>query len=110
MEKQNVEKTGEQKNCAQCGYKNTPRSEATVRQMQVRLHRIIGQLNAIDRMLGENRYCGDVLIQVAAVENGLRKLAYMILRDHLETCVVGEANKGNTKIIDETIDLIRGIK
>ena len=71
---------------------------------------MVGQLNAIDKMLEENRYCGDVLMQVAAVENGLRKLAYMILRDHLETCVVEQANKGNMKIFDETIDLIRGIK
>ena len=66
--------------------------------------------NGIKSMLDENRYCGDVLIQVSAAESALRTLGYMILRDHLESCVTEEIKKGNTEIIDETMNLIKGLK
>ena len=46
--------------------KATPRSEKERKQLQNRLSRMSGQLNGISRMLEENRYCGDILTQVAA--------------------------------------------
>ena len=60
-------------------------------------------------MLDDNRYCGDILIQVAAVESALQSFGYLVLQDHLETCVVEEIQKGNTKILDEAVELIRKI-
>ena len=51
--------------------------------MQNRLSRIIGQLGGIKKMLDENRYCGDVLTQIAAAESALQALGYMVLRDHM---------------------------
>lgn len=110
MAKDGKEKTSAKKTCAHCHYKHTPRGEASVRQLHSRLNRIIGQLNGIKSMLDENRYCGDVLIQVAAAESALRTFGYMILHDHLESCVTEEIKKGNTKIIDETMNLIKGLK
>ena len=110
MAKDGKEKTSAKKTCAHCHYKHTPRGEASVRQLHSRLNRIIGQLNGIKSMLDENRYCGDVLIQVAAAESALRTFGYMILHDHLESCVTEEIKKGNTKIIDETMHLIKGLK
>ena len=110
MAKDGKEKTSAKKTCAHCHYKHTPRGEASVRQLHSRLNRIIGQLNGIKSMLDENRYCGDVLIQVAAAESALRTFGYMILHDHLESCVTEEIKKGNTRIIDETMNLIKGLK
>ena len=110
MAKDGKEKTSAKKTCAHCHYKHTPRGEASVRQLHSRLNRIIGQLNGIKSMLDENRYCGDVLIQVAAAESALRTFGYTILHDHLESCVTEEIKKGNTKIIDETMNLIKGLK
>ena len=110
MAKDGKKKTSAKKTCAHCHYKHTPRGEASVRQLHSRLNRIIGQLNGIKSMLDENRYCGDVLIQVAAAESALRTFGYMILHDHLESCVTEEIKKGNTKIIDETMNLIKGLK
>lgn len=52
--------------------------------------------NHISRMLEENRYCGDILTQVAAVESALQAFGYAILKEHMETCVVEEIRKGNT--------------
>ena len=90
--------------------KATPRSEKELRQLQNRLKRMIGQLNGIRKMLDDNRYCGDILIQVAAVESALQSFGYLVLQDHLQTCVVEEIQKGNTQIVDEAVELIKKLK
>ncbi len=110
MAKDGKKKAVSKKTCMHCQYKHTPREAASVRELHSRLNRIIGQLNGIKSMLDENRYCGDVLIQVAAAESALRTFGYVILRDHLESCVTEEIKKDNTKIIDETMSLIKGLK
>ncbi len=91
-------------------HKATPRSEKELRQLQNRLKRMIGQLNGIRKMLDDNRYCGDILIQVAAVESALQSFGYLVLQDHLQTCVVEEIQKGNTQIVDEAVELIKKLK
>lgn len=90
--------------------KHTPRSEKQKKQLQNRLSRMVGQLNGISKMLEENRYCGDILIQVSAVESALQNFGYLILQDHLETCVVEEVQRGNEKIMEETIELVKKLK
>jgi CsoR family transcriptional regulator, copper-sensing transcriptional repressor len=96
--------------CNCCRHKNTPRNVQTERQLQNRLNRIIGQLNGIKVMLDDNRYCGDILTQVAAVENALQGFGYIILQDHMETCVAEELKKGDNSIIGEAVDLIKKLK
>lgn len=86
------------------------RNEAELRQLKNRLNRIIGQLNGIGRMLDENRYCGDILTQLAAAESALQSFGYLILQEHMETCVVEEIRKGNEGIMDEAVELIRKLK
>lgn len=95
-------------NC--CKTKATPRSEESRRALENRLNRMIGQLGGIKNMIENNRYCSDILTQVAAVESALQNFGYIILKDHLETCVTEEIKKGNNGIIDETIDIIKKIK
>ena len=93
-----------------CHYKATPRGDMELRQLQNRLKRMIGQLNGIGKMLEGNRYCGDILVQVAAVESALQAFGYLVLQDHLETCVVEEIRKGNTQVVDEALELIKKLK
>jgi DNA-binding FrmR family transcriptional regulator len=69
-----------------------------------------GQLNGISRMLDDNRYCGDILTQVAAVESALQGFGYVVLQNHMKTCVADEIRNGNDAIIDETVELIRKLK
>lgn len=80
------------------------------KQLQNRLSRMSGQLNGISRMLEENRYCGDILTQVAAVESALQAFGYAILKEHMETCVVEEIQKGNTAVVDEAVELVKKLK
>ncbi len=65
--------------------------EALVR----RLHRIEGQVRGIERMLEEDRYCIDVITQIAAVNTALESLAFRILDDHVSHCVAGALASGD---------------
>lgn len=96
--------------CPDCHLKNTPRDEKELKRLQNRLNRIVGQLNGVSRMLEENRYCGDVLIQIAAIESALQSFGHEVLKSHMETCVVEEIQKGNTEVIAETAELIKKLK
>jgi DNA-binding FrmR family transcriptional regulator len=81
-----------------------------MKQLRNRISRIIGQMNGIQKMLEDNRYCGDVLTQIAAAESALQGLGYLILREHMETCVVEEIKDGNTAVVDEAVELIKKLK
>jgi DNA-binding FrmR family transcriptional regulator len=63
--------------------------EASKDQLLDRLARIKGQVGGIERMVGEDRYCIDVLTQISAVQAALDKVALGLLDGHARTCVVG---------------------
>ena len=65
-------------NCCECRHKDIPRADEEVKLLRNRLNRIIGQLNGIQKMLDDNRYCGDILIQVAAAESALQNVGYIL--------------------------------
>lgn len=100
----------DERQCCAHHQKSKPRSEKELKQLQNRLNRIGGQLNGISKMLDENRYCGDILIQVAAVESALQAFGYQVLKTHMETCVTEEIKNGNTAVVDETVELIKKLK
>lgn len=91
----------------ECRHKATPRSEEMQADVQRRLNRAIGQLNGVKAMVEDNRYCGDVLTQLAAAESAIRRVSEMLLREHMRTCVAEEMRNGNDEVIDELIGLIR---
>jgi DNA-binding FrmR family transcriptional regulator len=62
---------------------------ATKDQLQRRLRRIEGQVRGIHGMVEEDRYCIDVLTQIAAVQAALDKVALGLLDGHAHTCVIG---------------------
>lgn len=76
-----------------------------------RLNRIIGQLNAVKRMIEENKYCPDILNQTSAARSAIKSLEATILESHLSHCVKDAFNSKNSrevnKKIEELIDLFR---
>ena len=60
-----------------------------------RLHRIEGQVRGIERMLEDDRYCIDILTQVAAVSTALDSFAFRILDEHVQHCVAGALASGD---------------
>ncbi len=59
------------------------------RKIKLRANRIAGQVAGIQRMLEEERYCVDVLTQIAAARSALDALGVELLTSHLESCVLG---------------------
>jgi DNA-binding FrmR family transcriptional regulator len=59
-----------------------------------RLHRIEGQIRGLERMVEEDRYCIEVLEQVAAATKALQAVALQLLEDHLAHCVADAAGQG----------------
>ena len=96
--------------CPACHQRHKPRSEEELRQLKNRLNRMVGQLNGIGRMLDENRYCGDILIQISAVEKALQGFGYTVLQSHMESCVAEEVRNGNPDIMAETLELMKKLK
>ena len=96
--------------CPACHQRHTPRDEAELRRLKNRLNRMVGQLNGIGRMLDENRYCGDILIQISAVEKALENFGYVVLQSHMQSCVAEEIRQGNDDIIGETVELMKRLK
>jgi DNA-binding FrmR family transcriptional regulator len=100
----------ETQTCPHCAkHKNTPRSSEMQTDLQKRLNRAIGQLNGIKAMIDDNRYCGDVLVQLSATRSAIQSIERIVLQNHLETCVVEEIRAGNNEIIDEAMDLIKRV-
>jgi DNA-binding FrmR family transcriptional regulator len=76
--------------------------------LKARLSKAIGHLNAVHRMVDEQKYCIDVLNQLKAVQAALDKTAEAILRQHLETCVVEAVkNQDSARVIDELMQVFR---
>lgn len=90
-----------------CHHKDTPRSAEFQADLQKRLNRAIGQLNGVKGMLDDNRYCGDVLVQLAAAESAIRSVSGKLLQDHLETCVVEQIRQGNDEVVGEVMQLMK---
>ena len=76
----------------------------TKRRTRARLRRIAGQVAGIERMLEEDRYCVDVLLQIAAVEAALEKVGKIVLGSHVETCVSHAMESGSREERREKVD------
>ena len=59
------------------------------------------------KMVEENRYCDDVLIQLSAIDKSIKSLANIILEEHIHTCVVNDVQNGKLETLDEIIDLFK---
>ena len=90
-----------------CTHKHTPRSDELKHDVERRINRAIGQLNGIKTMVTDDRYCGDVLIQLAAVESAIKAISREVMQDHLSTCVVERIQDGDTEVVDEVMQLFK---
>lgn len=79
------------------------------KQVLGRLKRISGQVAGIQRMVEDDRYCVDVLLQVAAAEAALDRVGHMVLASHVDTCVSSALESGapreRRKKMDELLEV-----
>jgi DNA-binding FrmR family transcriptional regulator len=67
----------------------------------VRLRRIEGQVRGLQRMVGEDKYCIDILTQVSSVTKALQGVAVGLLDEHMRHCVMEAAAKGDDSKVGE---------
>ena len=73
------------------------------KQRQAVIHRIAratGHLNAVKKMVEDDRDCSEVLIQLAAVQSALNSVSRIILKDHIEHCIVDAVEQNDSEAID----------
>ena len=87
--------------------KKTHRSENEKKIIVNRINRIEGQLRGVKKMIQDDIYCKDVLIQLSAIENSVKSLSNHILENHLYNCVTTDIENGNLEVIDELIALFK---
>ncbi len=63
------------------------------KKLKQRLNRIAGQVAGIQRMVDEDRYCVDILTQIAAVRSALDSVGVELLTEHVSSCVVGHGTE-----------------
>jgi DNA-binding FrmR family transcriptional regulator len=85
-----------------------PITDDSKEKLKSRLAKSIGHLNAVYRMVDEKKYCIDVLHQLKGVQSALDKISELILRQHLETCVVEAVqNQDSERVMNELIQVFR---
>ncbi len=85
-----------------CG-KTKERTEKEYRDLINRLSRIEGQVRGVKRMVEEDVYCTDILIQVSAVNAALNSFNKVLLANHIRTCVAEDIRQGKEETIDELV-------
>ena len=75
--------------------KPKPGYSADKEKVRARLRRIEGQVRGLEKMVAEDRYCIDVLTQVAAVTAALESVSLKLLEDHIEHCVADAIKSGD---------------
>lgn len=74
-----------------------------------RLRRIEGQVRGLQRMVEEDRYCADILTQIASVHEALRSVGKELMRNHLKHCASDAIRKGPeeaAQMYDELVEMI----
>jgi DNA-binding FrmR family transcriptional regulator len=72
-----------------------------------RLSRVKGQIDGVDRMLTENRPCGEILNQLAAAQEALRGASRVMVRNYLDRCVVTAIKEGRqAEVYDELMEIV----
>ena len=72
-----------------------------------RLAKIIGHLESVKKMVENNRDCSEVLIQLSAVKSAINNCGKVILKDHMEHCIVHALEDGDTKALDSFREAIK---
>ncbi|WDL98330.1 metal-sensitive transcriptional regulator [Alicyclobacillus sp. ALC3] len=77
--------------------------------LELRLKRIEGQVRGIHKMIDEDRYCVDILVQIAAIKSAIHQVGLTILESHTRGCVADALshNTGAKEKVDELMDVIR---
>nr|WP_306798717.1 metal-sensing transcriptional repressor [Oceanobacillus saliphilus] len=87
-----------------------PRTDTEKTAITNRLKRIEGQVRGVQKMVEEDRYCVDILVQISAISAALKKVGYEVTERHIKHCVSDAVKSGQGEpAIDELMDVLKQI-
>ena|SRR5690554_3534251 len=85
-----------------------PRTDDEINSLNNRLKRIEGQVRGIQKMIEEDRYCVDVLVQISAIKAALDKVGYHMMERHAKMCVLSAVKHGDGEVyMDELMKVVK---
>src|SRR5699024_6213313 len=85
-----------------------PRTSSEKQAVINRLKRIEGQVRGVEKMINEDRYCVDILVQISAIDAALKKVGYSLMERHTKHCVSSAIKSGEgEEAIDELMEVIK---
>ena len=97
----------ELKSCPHCGDRKKKRTREEKDALIRRLKLAEGQIRGIQKMLEEDAYCPDVLVQVSAVSAALNSFNRELLACHIRSCVAEDIREGKDEAIDEFVKTLQ---
>ncbi|WP_455949960.1 metal-sensing transcriptional repressor [Eubacterium sp.] len=88
-------------NC--CNNKTKKRNVIEKKDLVLRLSKIEGQVRGVKKMVENDVYCTDILIQVSAITAALNSFNKVLLSNHINTCVADNIQQGNMEVVDELV-------
>ncbi|HEX4605166.1 MAG TPA: metal-sensitive transcriptional regulator [Candidatus Angelobacter sp.] len=85
-------------------HRSIPREAGGRQDLLLRLRRIEGQVRGVQKMVEEERYCPDVLVQMSAIHESLRAVERILMKDHLQHCATQALRSGDAKLAHRTYD------
>ena len=96
--------------CCGCGvHDHKDRDDKLRKSLINRLKRIEGQIRGIEGMVENSAYCPDILIQVSAINSALNSFNKVLLKNHINTCVIDNIKNGNLEVVDELTNTLQKI-
>lgn len=79
-----------------------PREASSRQDLLLRLRRVEGQVRGVQKMVEDERYCPDVLVQMSAIHESLRAVERILMKDHLQHCATEALRSGDDKQAQRT--------
>ncbi len=91
--------------CPACA-KKTERGDDQKKKLLNRLSRLEGQVRGVRKMVENDAYCNDILVQTAAISAALDAFSREVLRSHLKSCVIRDIREGRDEVADELMETL----
>ena len=85
------------------------RDEEMTKKLYTRLNKIEGQVRGLKKMVENDAYCPDILIQVSAVTSALNSFSKVLLEAHIKGCVINDILNGKTETVEELVDVLQKV-
>lgn len=90
-----------------CEARHKKRTEEEKKKLLTRLKKAEGQIRGIEKMVEDDLYCPDILIQVSAVTSALNSFNKELLACHIRSCVAEDIREGKDEAIDELVNVLQ---